>query len=255
MPSPNVIVPEPVTDLSVMSSTELRTILAQGLVLVAGSLTRLAMAWAELERRGDDLSEFRKGFNYFLPLIASGRLAAEACVAFAGQRNLLRALEGVPIDRQRALAAGETVAVIDPSDVRTVQQMPLRLMPAAAYRLVFAEGEIRPPEAQRLALRPKKTNAEPAKVRLFRPHFSPATGEITVGKMTVRLADLLTELAASAGPDKPPVIDPDDPPDSYSVVRVRLTREEYQRLQSMCGRVGLPDWEMSRKALRAFGLI
>ena len=60
---------------------------------------------------------------------------------------------------------------------------------------------------------------------------------------------------AELRPDRPAVIDEDDPKSSYEVVRVRLTSEENERFLALCRRAELPEWEMARKALRAFGLI
>lgn len=239
-------------ELASVSTSELRTELARGLTLTADTLYRLGLIWQELERRGEDLSDLRHGLARTLPLIAAGRLAAEAVVAFAGRPLLLRAIEGVPLDRQRSLAAGEPVHVIDPTAPDAVQQMPLAVLPAAAVRLVFGDGEIRSPDAQRLALRPraKKRREEPG--YRYRPRYDREAGVMTVGRMTVRLEDLLAELAAAAGPDRPPA---SDRPEEYVTVKVRLSHEESRRFLKACQRAELPDWEMARKAMRAFGLI
>src|SRR6516162_3956035 len=93
--------------LTAASTEELRAELARGLTMTAAVLTRLGAVWAELERRGEDLADLRQGLARTLPLIASGLLAAEAVVAFAGRPLVLRCLEGVALDQQRAMAAGE----------------------------------------------------------------------------------------------------------------------------------------------------
>src|SRR6185312_4651239 len=98
-------------DLNRIPTPDLRAELARGLSLTADTLTRLGMVWQELERRGEDLADLRQGLAKTLPLIAAGRLAAEAVVAFAGRPSLLRALEGVPLERQRSLANGEPIQV------------------------------------------------------------------------------------------------------------------------------------------------
>lgn len=240
-----------VPDLSGVSTTDLRTELARGLSLTAETLTRLGMVWAELERRGEDLSDLRRGLARTLPLIAAGRLAAEAVVAFAGRPSVLRAIEGVPLEEQRSLAQGRPVVVIDPAEPKAVQEIPLDRLPSAALRLVFADGEIRSPEAQRLALRPRRRSQD-CNERNWQPIYDPASGTVRIGRMSVRLVDLLSALAAAGGPDRPPA---SDCPDDYLTVKTRLTREEHERFQALCRRFELPDWEMTRKALRAFGLI
>lgn len=238
-------------ELAAAPTAELRAELARGLTLVADALARLGSVWAELERRGEDLSDLRHGLARTLPLIASGRLAAEAVVAFAGRPALLRALEGVPLGEQRRLAAGGTVEVIDPSGPpEAVTEMPLARLPAAAVRLVFGEGEIRPPAAQRLALRPRRRQREEAGSR-YRPRYDRQTGTVRVGRMAVRLADLLQELSAAAGPDLPHL----EHKEEYLTVRVRLSPQEHGRLEEAARQAGLPDWELARKALRAFGLV
>lgn len=246
------VVPEP-PSLTDWDTADLRTELARGLTMTAEGLARMGLIWQELERRGEDLSDLKRGIATYLPSIASGQLAAEAVVAFASRRSLLRALEGVPLGEQRRLAAGGTVPVIDPTDPDTVTEVAPASVPPAALRLVFADGEVRTPALQRIALRsrqPKRGIGDTE--RRFRPRFDADAGTITIGRMTVRLSDLLAELAANSGPDRPPVVEATD---EYLHVKVRLTRPEYERYAALCRSVGLPDWEMGRKALRAFGLI
>lgn len=240
--------------LAAASTEELHAELARGLTLTAETLTRLGAVWAELERRGEDLSDLRSGLARTLPLIAAGRLSAEAVVAFAGRPLVLRALEGVPLGRQRELAAGGSVSVIDPSGTpEAIVEMPLARLPAAAVRLVFADGEVRTPAQQRLALRPRQRRREQADEDGFRyrPRYDRATGTIRIGRMTVRLDDLLAELTAAAGPELPALLHAEE----YVTVRVRLSPEEHDRLQAAARKAELPDWELARKALRAFGLI
>jgi hypothetical protein len=239
-----------VSDLAAATTEALRAELARGLTLTADHLARLGSIWAELERRGEDLSDLREGLAEWLPRIAAGRLAAEAVVAFATRRGLLRALDGVPLDRQRRLAAGEPVSVIDVSTDDGVLELPATRLPPAAVRLVFADGEVRSPQAQRLALRPRRPRREDDQDRRYRPRYDHATGTVRVGRMTVQLADLLKELAAAAGPELPALIHQEE----YQVVRVKLSRAENDRLQEAARRSGLPDWELVRKALRACGL-
>lgn len=238
------------TDLSQLSVEELREELAQGLSLTAETLLRLSQVWAELERRGEDLSALRHGLARTLPLIASGQLAAEAVVAFAGRPSLLRALIGVDRAKQIALAQGDLVAVIDPADPQAIQEMRLDQLPPAALRLVFADGEIRTPQAQRLALRPQRRPKAPQ--RHWHPSYDALSGTIAIGNMRVRLSELLAAIAEKNGPDRPPAF---DRPEDYLTVKTRLSREEHDQFQALCRRHELPDWEMIRKALRAFGLL
>ena len=126
--------------LASMPTNKLRAELAHGLTLTAVTLSKLGMVWAELERRGEDLSDLRVGIARTLPLIAAGRLAAEAVVAFAGRPMILRALEGVPLDLQRRLADGETIPVYLPGE-SAPKAMPLARIPSAAETRVIAEWD------------------------------------------------------------------------------------------------------------------
>jgi hypothetical protein len=240
--------PEPRLALESMSEDALYQELVRGLTLTAEALTRLSLVWAELEKRGRDLSDLREGLARYLPLIAGGLLAAEAVVAFAGRASVLRALEGLPLARQRDLASGGEVEVIEGDGTVSV---PLSRLPGSAIRLVFDQGRIRTPAQQRLALRPREKKPREKKNK-WRPAYNPDTGLVQVGRMQVQLADLVSAISAAQGPDHPPAA---DLPEEYLTVKVRLHRDEYERLQSECRRVELPDWEMLRKALRAFGLI
>lgn len=240
-------------DLSRIPAADLRRELARGLTLVAEQLYRLGLVWVELEQRGEDLSDLRAGLNWTLPLIGSGLLAAEAVIAFAGRRSILREFEGMPLDQQRRLAAGEPVAVVTPDGPHETELVPVRAIPAARLRTVFAEGKVLPPGEQRLRLaatRPRRKPSEGAGYR-YRPRYDREAGTVAVGKMTIPLADLLSELAAAAGPDHPPT----DVPGEFVAPKTRLTQEESRRLLAVSRAAGLPEWEMIRKALRAFGLI
>lgn len=245
-------VPNP-SELQAYSTADLRDELARGLTLTADTLTRLGLVWAELERRGEDLSDLRHGLAKTLPKIAAGQLAAEAVVAFAGKPIVLRALTGMPLDQQRRLAAGELLKVIDPAEPTNVLTITLDALPASAVRMVFADGEIRSPSAQRLAFRARRRkHEEPDQERRYQPRYDPTDGTIAVGKMRVKLADLLGALAAAAGPDRPIAA---DLPTEYVTIRVRLSHDERLRLSAAATKAELPDWELVRKAIRAFGLI
>ena len=186
------------------------------------------------------------------PLIAAGLLDARAVVAFAGRPSLLRALEGVPLEEQRRLAEGGTVEVIDPTNPTRVQALPLAELPAAVVHLVIAEGRVRTPDQQRLSFRPRRRRPEPEETdRRYRPRYDRETGLVAVGKMRFELRDLLAEIAAVSGPDYPLP----DQPDQYLTIKGRLSPQENERFLAACRKAGLPDWEMIRKALRAFGLI
>lgn len=239
-------------DLTKVSTEDLLTELARGLTLTADVLARLGEVWAELERRGQNLSHLRKGMAKFLPMIAARLLAPEAVVAFAGSRQTLRRLIGVDLDEQRALAAGKKMQVIDPARPDVVETLPLEEIPQRAVEILLVDGKIRTPAQQRLAIRPERRRQSPIKPVKRLPHYDPKTGTVQIGQMKVELKDLMSELAAAAGPELPLAT---DLPDEYLTIKVRLSKEEHGKLLELARKAGLPEWEMTRKALRAFGMI
>lgn len=248
-----VLVPTGSDRLSGATTADLRAELARGLALTAETLTRLSAVWAELERRGEDLSALRVGLARTLPLIASGRLAAEAVVAFAGRPAVLRALEGVPPAEQRRLAAGGAVEVVRADDPARTEAVPLAALPAARLADVFADGAVLSPAEQRVRLAPRsRRRPAPAPDRRYRVRYDRDRGVLRVGNAEAALADVLDALAAGTGPDRPV---PQDLPDEYRTATAKLHPDEKARLAAACKRANLPEWEVVRKALRAYGLI
>ena len=100
-------------DVASLSNEDLLAELASAIDTTARHVSRLALVWAELEKRGVDLSTLRSGLRVWLPVIAAGRLAAEVVVSFAGNGSLIRALADLPLAAQRAHARGEEQVVVE----------------------------------------------------------------------------------------------------------------------------------------------
>ena len=132
---------------SIRSATTpaLRAELARALTITAQGLSYLAAVWAELERRGEDLSSLRSGMARSLPLIANGTLAAEAAVAFAGRYTVLAEIAKLPLPEQVRLASGALVPVATSTGVANI---PATAFTAAQARGVFSAGRILTPEEQ-----------------------------------------------------------------------------------------------------------
>lgn len=235
-------------DLTAASTADLRAELARGLALTADTLTRLGRVWAELESRGEDLSDLRRGLGRTLPLIAAGRLAAEAVVAFAGRPGVLDRLAGLPLVEQRRLAAGGPVAVITPADPGTVEELPLAALPTSRVRLVLDGGEVLTPAEQRVRLPARRGKPKPAADHRYRPRLDGDT--LHVGRMAVPLVDVLAALSLAAGPDRPV---PQDLPDEYATVTAKLHPDEAEAVKAHARRAKLPEWALARLALRAAG--
>lgn len=238
----------PINDLAAMPTDKLRSELAHGLTLTAVTLTKLGMVWAELERRGEDLSDLRIGIARTLPLIAAGRLAAEAVVAFAGRPMILRALEGVPLELQRRLADGEPIPIYLPGSDGP-QSLPLARIPSAAITRVIADGIVRTPSEQRMAMRTKKRIPEHRKYKIV---VDREARTIRVGKMVLPIASILAAMAEAAGA-KGMVIDSATAP--AKTVAGKVTDEEKERLKAAAKAHGLEEWEMVRQAVVAMWML
>lgn len=141
-----------ITNISELDTETLRGELARALTITAQGLVYLAAVWAELVRRGEDLSNLRSGLGTYLPAIASGRLAPEAVVQFAGQTTLLRRIALLPIEEQRRIAEGEPipVAVRNDDGEFTERKMPALALTARQVVQIFDDGgRVRTPIEQR----------------------------------------------------------------------------------------------------------
>lgn len=236
-------------DLSATPTAELRQELARGLTLTAVTLTRLGAIWGELERRGEDMSDLRTGIARTLPLIASGRLAAEAVVAFAGRPLLLRQLEGVPLEHQRRLADGEPIPVYLPGEAEP-QALPLARIPSAAVPRVISGGLIRTPAEQRLAIRAKKRGI-PAPDRKYTVTVDREARTVKIGKMVVPIATILAAMAEAAGA-KGVILDSPEKP--AKTIAGKVTDEEKERLRAAAKAHGIEEWELVRQAVVAMWL-
>jgi hypothetical protein len=236
-------------DIASMSTPQLKSELAKGLTLTAETLTRLGSIWLELERRGEDLSDLKVGIARTLPLIASGRLAAEAVVAFAGRPLILRSLEGVNLDIQRRLADGEPIPVYL-SGQDNPESLPLSRIPSASITRVIADGVIRTPSEQRLAMKSRhKKTKEPRKYSVTVDRHNQT---ITIGKMTIPLATIISAMAESAGA-RTEIID--SPIAPAKTVAGKVTDEEKERLKAAAKAHGIEEWEMVRRAVVAMWLL
>lgn len=135
------------SDIAGTTTAILKQRLAQQMELSAKHLTEMATIWSELERRGEDLSALRTGLTDYLPRIAAGQLDARAVVQFAGNRQLLRYLATLPLERQQSLIEhGEVELVLPESGERS----PRKLVHLSGQEVtqVFGHGVVRTPKEQ-----------------------------------------------------------------------------------------------------------
>jgi hypothetical protein len=244
-------------DLTAWHIDDLRSELARCLTLTAQTLVRAAAVFVELERRGEDLSELRKGWGWTFPMIASGQLAAEAVVRFCGMTCHLKALIGLPLDRQRKIAAGEPIEVVMRDDPKVTVQLPLKQVRADLLPVVFQNGELLPPDVQRANLQTqakalRKQEQTPARTY----HVRKVGDTLKVGNSIAKVGDVLEALTAEAGPDRLPPGPKEDPAArDYKTAVVRLWPDEHAALVDYCRSVDLPENEVIRKALRMIGAL
>jgi hypothetical protein len=100
------------TPINRMSTQELRSELSRAITMTADALAYLAACWVELERRGEDLSNLRVTLAPYLRAVASGAMAPEAVITFAGKRMVLKWIGKQPIELQRRLAADPRVTIV-----------------------------------------------------------------------------------------------------------------------------------------------
>lgn len=204
---PNALLPSQAADGALMlpdpatlDTAILRQQLADSLTLTAHALAYLARVWAELERRGEDLSDLRTGLSLYLPAIAAGKLDARLVVQYAGKRMLLDAASRLPLEEQQRLLETDAVSVVtvDAAGERQVAQTPLGRLRSADIRFVFAEDRVRSIEEQYhlrslSALRGRKTKRPPLRLK--------------VGKRAIPLEQVLDALSALYGCDARAVLE------------------------------------------------
>lgn len=185
--------------LHLLTTEELRSELGRAIGLTVQSIVRVATIWAELERRGEDLSDIRFTLKAFLPLVARGQLAPEAVVEMAGQQRKLELFSRLPIEQQRPLLAGQQLQVYKPDGTQTMTVSDMTLAEAA---LVIRDGVVRTVHEQELAARSRArtTTARKGVARRGRRptiRIDEHLGTVRVGTVTVALEDLLAALRQS----------------------------------------------------------
>lgn len=250
------LIPRP-NDIAAIPTATLRAELARGITDTAAHFARLAVIWTELERRGEDLSDLRRGLGGRLPQIAAGVLAAEAVVAFAERPAVLDAMAGLPLARQRELAAGAAVQVLTPESAEATA-VPLARLPAATVRLVLAGGQERTPEEQRAALVARRPKKERGESRSYRPVVDRERRVVRIGRMEVPVESLLAafaEAAAGRGITPEELRLAKERGEGVAVAQGLLTPEEDERLRAVCRAKRLDRGDAVRQAVVAMWLL
>ena len=153
------------TSYAKLTNEDLREELAKQITLTAVALLRAAEIWSELQRRGVDMSALKSGLGQYLSRISRRELAAEAVVAFAGQRKILQHLSGMPLEAQRRYAAGEQIDLAEHDDFGRIIQTTRKLGELTGREIVVAldQGRVRSLTEQKSQL--SRQMNEPTRVR------------------------------------------------------------------------------------------
>ena len=194
-------------ELGSMSTLQLREKLAQSLTMTAQHLQYLSVIWAELEKRGEDLSDLRTGLAVYMPQIAAGRLDAQAVIRFAGQPTVLKSVAMLPIEEQHEIANGKPVRVLTVNAQGEYEdaEMPAYTLTAAQARMVFGGDKLRNPAEQRAILESarvaKTARAKPGGVNKVR--YDAAADVVRIGRSSATVGEITAALADVARQREP----------------------------------------------------
>ncbi len=107
-----------VPDLSQVPTHDLKRELAAAIGITAKGIARVAVIWAELTRRGEDLSGIQFALRDYMGAVARGELLPEVVATLAGRVRVLSAVAAMPTSEQRRLLIdGEAIEIVTPGGV------------------------------------------------------------------------------------------------------------------------------------------
>lgn len=157
------------TDLSAMTTAEMKAELHKAIGITAQAIARVALLWTELTRRNEDLSDVPFALAAYMADVASGRLLPEAVAALAGRVRTLKIVSDLPIDEQRSIIIDQRAIPILAADGE-VRKKRLDDLTFAETARVIADGRVRSIDEQRLVLGRAETAAA---ARRNRPRRGP----------------------------------------------------------------------------------
>lgn len=151
------VVPEAPDSIELQSvdNATLRQQLQDAIGLTEQAILRAAVLWRELRRRGEDLSDIRFPLAKFMLPIAEGSLIPGLAIALAGQTRTLERLAALPVDRQRAIEAGEEIEIFHPE--RGILHKPVLSMSYPETLNAIRDGRILTAAEQRRAIETRPT--------------------------------------------------------------------------------------------------
>jgi len=235
------------------SSEELKNRLASILATTANGLRDMAAIVAELESRGEDLSALRIGMIDHLRRIACGQLLPEVVVRCAGQPRMLQLAIRLTLDDQAKLADGQAfdLAVWRGNAVEWRKVDPLECT-SSQLSQIFASDHTRTQQEQvsllehrrEISLRnPEVKEPTPGKAKVDKKN-----GTILLNGKSFTPAELLRLIADLSSQY-------DETAETDTTCIVKLTAEEHRSLKQKCLDGNTTQQMVTRRALRACGLI
>lgn len=239
--------------LASLTNDQLRRMIREGIEMTARGITQAARAIVELEKRGEDLSEFRRQTVHFLSLVAYRQLLPEAYLQFMGMSQWLKAISQLPMPDQERIASGKTLPLVVAGTVgqkwTVLQVAPRDVQPAKIKQLIGPDG-IRS-EAEQIAW--LESAAVETTKRKERRTLGPITIDRTAGVLKVGQSKLNPAMLVNALAQLNSVKSTDEP--AARRVIVRLTEEEYRNLAMHAATDGVDPADLARQAVALFGLM
>lgn len=184
-------------ELQSISTADLRVQLGDAIGLTEAAIVKVAAIWAELTRRGEDLSDVRFSLSRFMLPVAEGRLLPRLAVVMSGQTRALERLVDLPVNEQAALMEGREIELFKGGE--KVERKPLLDLTYSEIALAVRDGHILTPKEQRLAYERSARLRNPSQPRRGRPPRITVLPDNTVriGAVEVPAERLLAELRAA----------------------------------------------------------
>jgi len=183
-------------ELVTLDVPALRQRLAEAVEITAHHVARMALAWRELERRGEDLSALRTGMGAYLSAVAAGRLLPEAVVRLAGNRTALRAIALLSLDEQQRLLAAGAVQIKD-----TAEPVPLHRLRQTEISRAFdtVNGRVLTVAEQKSRKRSRMGPTRTARFLLFMAPDQHAAVQKRARDLGISAAELILRTLCEAG--------------------------------------------------------
>jgi hypothetical protein len=182
-------------ELELLNEDELLRELRLSIAMTVRGVVRAARVWAELERRGVALGEFRSSLQRVLPRVAAQILLPEAVVEFMGDPRRLDVFSRLDISEQRAVMDRGEVDVYR-RDANRAVAVPIATIPLRELRSVVdgATGRLRPIDQQEIIDRRGEHSNEERLTRVMLPERLASRIRNEAGARGLTVAEFLADM-------------------------------------------------------------